>query len=93
MKHALLMLMSAVVLLGLTACANRGMVAGSCANCPETCRPIGACNSGPYLGGMGRGGAARAADPVPPAGVVTYPYYTLRGPRDFLLANPPSIGP
>jgi hypothetical protein len=21
-----------------------------------------------------------------------YPYYTLRGPRDFLQANPPSIG-
>jgi hypothetical protein len=22
-----------------------------------------------------------------------YPYYTLRGPRDFLLNNPPPIGP
>lgn len=22
-----------------------------------------------------------------------YPYYTLRGPRDFLAKNPPSIGP
>ena len=21
-----------------------------------------------------------------------YPYYTIRGPRDFLMANPPSIG-
>ncbi|MFT7629827.1 MAG: hypothetical protein ACI87E_000831, partial [Mariniblastus sp.] len=21
-----------------------------------------------------------------------YPYYTTRGPRDFLMANPPSIG-
>ena len=23
---------------------------------------------------------------------VAYPYYTTRGPRDFLMANPPSIG-
>ncbi len=29
----------------------------------------------------------------PEAGAVTYPYYTLRGPRDFLMSNPPSIGP
>ncbi len=29
----------------------------------------------------------------PPTAAVTYPYYTTRGPRDFLLANPPSIGP
>ncbi len=27
------------------------------------------------------------------AGAVGYPYYTTRGPRDFLLNNPPSIGP
>ena len=24
---------------------------------------------------------------------ITYPYYTTRGPRDFLAKNPPSIGP
>ncbi len=28
----------------------------------------------------------------PTYGAVTYPYYTVRGPRDFLLDNPPSIG-
>ena len=28
----------------------------------------------------------------PPTASVAYPYYTTRGPRDFLLANPPSIG-
>ena len=31
--------------------------------------------------------------PGPPAGTITYPYYTIRGPRDFLANNPPSIGP
>lgn len=29
----------------------------------------------------------------PPVGTVVYPYYTVRGPRDFLLANPPPLGP
>ena len=29
----------------------------------------------------------------PPTAQVAYPYYTIRGPRDFLSANPPSIGP
>lgn len=28
-----------------------------------------------------------------PQGAVAYPYYTNRGPRDFLAKNPPSIGP
>ncbi len=32
-------------------------------------------------------------NPSPPTGQVAYPYYTVRGPRDFLQANPPSIGP
>lgn len=29
----------------------------------------------------------------PEYGAVTYPYYTTRGPRDFFLANPATIGP
>jgi hypothetical protein len=28
----------------------------------------------------------------PATGAVAYPYYTHRGPRDFLLDNPPTIG-
>jgi hypothetical protein len=34
---------------------------------------------------MGYGGPAAAQ--------VTYPYYTVRGPRDFLDPNPRGIGP
>jgi hypothetical protein len=30
--------------------------------------------------------------PGPPTGTYAYPYYTLRGPRDFLADDPPSIG-
>lgn len=29
----------------------------------------------------------------PQAGQITYPYYITKGPRDFLMNNPPSIGP
>jgi hypothetical protein len=28
----------------------------------------------------------------PPSAQVAYPYYTVRGPRDFFIDNPPSIG-
>ncbi len=28
----------------------------------------------------------------PNTGAAVYPYYTVRGPRDFLVDNPPSIG-
>jgi hypothetical protein len=42
-----------------------------------------------------RAGAAlngRAFTPGPPTGQVGYPYYTVRGPRDFLQNDPPTIG-
>ncbi len=28
----------------------------------------------------------------PPTAAYAYPYYTIRGPRDFLMKNPPTIG-
>lgn len=34
-----------------------------------------------------------AFNPGPQVGQVAYPYYTTRGPRDFLRDNPPTIGP
>jgi len=39
------------------------------------------------------GGYAEAGVGGPPVGQVTYPYYTNRGPRDFLAENPRGIGP
>ena len=48
----------------------------------------------------GHGGGHQAAAPAGDGafgqgtgGVVAYPYYTTRGPRDFLAKNPRSIGP
>ncbi len=34
----------------------------------------------------------RPFTPGPPSAQVAYPYYTHKGPRDFLLDNPPTIG-
>ena len=66
------------------ACGGRG-----CASCGHA-----SCNA---CGGRGcascGGRRAEAFTPGPPTGAITYPYYTLRGPRDFLARNPQSIGP
>ncbi|MBN1588633.1 MAG: hypothetical protein JW888_03880 [Pirellulales bacterium] len=37
--------------------------------------------------------ARRYVNPGPPTGAVAYPYYTTRGPRDFLASDPRVIGP
>jgi hypothetical protein len=37
--------------------------------------------------------ASEAPAAGPATGAVTYPYYTIRGPRDFYAKNPRSIGP
>ena len=38
-------------------------------------------------------GYAGYIQPGPPTAAITYPYYTLRGPRDFLQRNLTPIGP
>jgi hypothetical protein len=70
-------------------CANGGpcsrmaeKIAGGFCACPGQ----GICPTGTYP-------EYPAFNPGPPTGQVAYPYYTTRGPRDFLMANPPSIGP
>lgn len=51
---------------------------------------------GPGMGGAGMGGPGMGGmqgTPPQSAGAVSYPYYTTRGPRDFLAPNPRGIGP
>ena len=50
------------------------------------CGPGGVCPTGTYP-------EPQMFNSGPPTGQVAYPYYTTRGPRDFLMRNPPSIGP
>jgi hypothetical protein len=68
-------------------CFIEGIASGGCGGCG--------------LGGPGGGICPNAGgypeypsfNPGPATGQVAYPYYTVRGPRDFLRDNPPSIGP
>lgn len=64
-----------------------------CRGCGKACGPFHRCaglhHHRAQVEDMGYGGG-------PPIGQVTYPYYTNRGPRDFLIQtppSPPSIGP
>ena len=71
----------------------------------SSCGGGGCASCGGGRGYAGRGGAHPPGCDVaneeasamyaggPPTGAVAYPYYTTRGPRDFLASNPPSIGP
>jgi hypothetical protein len=60
-------------------CPNGGL--GGCLHCGM----LGHRGAGDSADGGGGGGSN--------AGTVSYPYYTLRGPRDFLETHPQSIGP
>jgi hypothetical protein len=77
-----------------------------CADCQtdgEYACADGSCRSGRSRGLMqaigqafhrhGRRHHPQAPVGGPPVGTVTYPYYTVRGPRDFLANDPPNIGP
>lgn len=68
---------------------------------PGMCGPGGAHGAGGPGGAYGAGGPGGLAglhgqgpqiNPGAPSAQVAYPYYSHRGPRDFLLDNPPSIG-
>ncbi len=94
MKRALLFLGLICSVMASTGCLHNR----ACNNCngPLGCRP---CRIGWQRGGTdyqrflshteNRPGAGT---PGPAAAQVAYPYYTVRGPRDFLLNNPPTIG-
>jgi hypothetical protein len=72
-----------------------------CQPCPHPGPKCSACGHGycctcmgpPAPGCPNSGDHAYNFAPGPPTGQTAYPYYTLRGPRDFLLDTPPSIGP
>jgi hypothetical protein len=73
-----------------------GCKKGCLDGCKEGCSELGGRMAAarqclnPHAGGYPEMGAFT---PGPPAGQVAYPYYTVRGPRDFLQDNPPTIGP
>lgn len=84
------------------ACCSDGCGSGQCA--PNGC--YGGCNGNGCCGGNGlinkavggvldccRTDAHYNFNQGPAVAQTAYPYYTVRGPRDFLMSNPPTIGP
>lgn len=100
MKRAFLTLLTLSAAAVLAGCSTphghslSDLFRGSCADAPENCQ---SCSEDV---GCGEGGCQSCEIPYqagptpgPPTGAVAYPYYTTRGPRDFLATNPSSIGP
>ena len=75
---------------------GRGGRGGGCedGSCEDGSCSDGSCGRCGLCARMrGRHAGAEEMGPVgPPTPQYTYPYYTTRGPRDFLLNNPPPIG-
>jgi len=92
MKRALIACFAVGILAILSGCTtDRAARHGNCVQTECTCAKTGCGRPDcPHCGHRGR---QAANDPGPQTGAITYPYYTLRGPRDFLVRNPPSIGP
>lgn len=82
-----------------------GMQCGCGTQCGGACGQAGRGMGGGALGlgmagGFGMGGRTPrgwdSQQPLvsgPATGAMTYPYYTVRGPRDFLASDPRPIGP
>jgi hypothetical protein len=69
-------------------CNSGGGCGCGCLGHNSDCSPIPDCADNRAAVNSQLGGPAG-----PPSAQVTYPYYTVRGPRDFFANNPSSIGP
>lgn len=105
MKRTVMFLGLISSLLASTGCLHHNRHCNNC-NGPIGCRPCGIgwqrggtdyqrfLSHSEHRQGAGAGGGAGAGAGAsgPATAQVAYPYYTTRGPRDFLLNNPPTIG-
>ena len=88
MKRVMLCLVAALVIGANIGCCGggcglfgKGCGAGGGGGCGADGCGAGGCRACAHDAGMGQYGG-------PATGAVTYPYYTTRGPRDFLAKNP-----
>ncbi len=85
MRYTLLASAAALLLAFGSGCANNCMSG----NCGEGgCPPGGGC--GPLSGVAHSRNYTGSGEPT---AQVAYPYYTVRGPRDYFLDKPATIGP
>jgi hypothetical protein len=109
MKRTIFALLATALLIGVCGCTGphgrglSGLFHGSCQNAPENCAACDddcdgssrcrLCHGRGCDGCRGRHDRGQDVADGPATGAVTYPYYTLRGPRDFLARNPRDVGP
>jgi len=89
MKRAIFLL-TAALLTGFSGGCHHNLCDDGCNACGSDgcsggCGRVGKHYSGPY--------SEEYTNSGPPTAGVTYPYYTVRGPRDFLANQPRGIGP
>ena len=95
MKRALCAFVAVFLIASSTGC-HHGLAphgcGGDCGGYEGSCD--GGCGHPGLLSGLASHLHPRESPPAtgPPVGTVTYPYYTVRGPRDFLANDPPSLG-
>jgi len=96
MRKIVFALFALVTLAGISGCLRNQVVCDD-DPCVQACGRMARC--WPPCGSDGRlcrdrGHGTPAMQPQqPPMAAITYPYYTLRGPRDFLERTPKPIGP
>ncbi len=89
MKRAFTLL--ALISISSLGCSHvRNVTPSSCQSCGPNARH--AQRQADHVPRMPRGSAQQMGSAGPSSASVAYPYYTNRAPRDFLMANPPSIG-
>ena len=96
MKTAWCVLLAGVLAIAAIGCAQDRMACppARCGMARGGCQGPGILSGCKVRGCDGIGGLhARARASGPSMGAVEYPYYSLRGPRDFLATNPQPIGP
>lgn len=99
MRTVMLAVLAMATIIPSLGCA--GGARSACANCKQ----CGGHGGGGHGGGCVRNGffarhfgpqnhvtGAEEGAGAPQGAQVAYPYYTTRGPRDFLLNNPPPLG-
>jgi hypothetical protein len=90
MKRTIFVLLAVVALAATTGCLHRQARKGGCEAGGCSCTAASAVDPAQHCE---KACEQPVADPGPQVGAVAYPYYNLRGPRDFLERNPQSIGP
>lgn len=99
MKHALFVMIAVMFLASFSGCLHNQVACDgdpSVRACGRTARCWPPCNifgCGRHGGGHLGHGAGELQPQQPPVAAITYPYYTVRGPRDFFQRTPSPIGP